>query len=492
MHRTAEQKSIGFADVFASLTIALGMAVSPLLSGAASAEEDTSPPAREQTAAYAEEYDPFDGVEKSGRIPGVERPAELKNPDRWRYIPEGRIKPGTLFDRFLVSSFMAPFVTQNEDTGTGFGVTITDIDFRAKRRQEFAGIFLSQSTEGEQDYGIVWKRWLNHIEREGGGVFQEERSFVFASVGYEKTLTKRFFGFGPGDEDANEDTETSYVDEEFEVDLGMQVSWPEPGGNWILGGGLRAEFHELAGGKVSDVPQMGCDQNTGKPRLVLTPSERCHREAFLDAEHANLGWAYWEVRYDTRDSQANAYSGWMLGASVEAALLQNGGDVGAVYSIEAKKFFPVPGLFHSGAVGQEEHPPTDTVAFGFRTQLSSGDLPFFERPTLGGNTRLRGYIDGRFRDKASWWAGVEYRLWVLPRGFPIPFTHALRVERVGFAPFYEIGSVAKDGFALVHAPIQQSFGVSIRVTLERAAPFRVDFGFSDEDSTLIARFGLPF
>ena len=48
MHRTAAQKSIGFADVFASLTIALGMASSPLLSGAASAEEDASSPTREQ------------------------------------------------------------------------------------------------------------------------------------------------------------------------------------------------------------------------------------------------------------------------------------------------------------------------------------------------------------------------------------------------------------------------------------------------------------
>lgn len=489
MHR-----SIGVVEALASLTIALGIGIvaSSFVTGAASAEDVTASPAHEAADVYADEYDPFDGVEESGRIPGVERPAELKNPGRWRYIPEGRIKPGNIFDRFLVSSFMAPFVTQDEDTGTGFGIAVTDIDFRAKRRQEFAGIFLSQSTKGEQNYGVVWKRWLNHVERDGGGVFQEERSFVFASAGYEKTLTKRFFGFGPGSEGANEGTETSYVDEEFEVDVGMQVSWPDPGGNWVLGGGLRAEFHELAGGKVSDVPQMGCDENTRKRRLVPTLQERCHREAFLDADHAKLGWAYWEVRYDTRDSQANAYSGWMLGASVQAALLQNGGAVGAVYSIDAKKVFAVPGLFHSGADGKEEHPPTDTVAFGFRTQLSSGDLPFFERPSLGGNSRLRGYIDGRFRDKASWWAGVEYRLWVLPRGFPIPFTRALRVERVGFAPFYEIGSVAKDGFALVDAPIKQSYGVSIRVTLERAAPFRVDFGFSDEDSTLIARFGLPF
>jgi len=458
--------------------------------GTASAETGTEP-AKERSAAArgpeADEYDPFDGIQPSGRIPNVERPSDIKRPERWRYIPEGRLKPGNLFQRFLVSSFIAPFVSQDEDTGTGFGVAITDIDFRNQRRREFAGIFLSLSTEGEQDYGIVWQRWLHHREREGGGVFQEERSRVRVSLGYDKTLTKRFFGFGPK---TPESFETSYTDEQFEIDVGMQISWPDPDGDWVLGGGLRAEFHELSGGEVSDVPQTGCDPLS--VALVIGLDQRCHRAAFFDAEHANIGWAYWKLRYDTRDSQANPYSGWMLGASVDAALLQNGGSVGARYSIEATKVIPLPGLFHSGAEGQEEHPPTDTLVFGAQANLSSGELPFFERPSLGGNERLRGYIDGRFRDKASWWAGVEYRLWVLPRGFPIPFTRALRVERVGLAPFYELGSVAEDGFGLFDSPLLHSYGVSLRVTLERAAPFRVDFGFSDEGSTLIARFGLPF
>ena len=39
---------------------------------------------------------------------------------------------------------------------------------------------------------------------------------------------------------------------------------------------------------------------------------------------------------------------------------------------------------------------------------------------------------------------------------------------------------------------RESYGVSLRLTLERAAPFRIDFAFSDEGSEFTASFGLTF
>ena len=35
-------------------------------------------------------------------------------------------------------------------------------------------------------------------------------------------------------------------------------------------------------------------------------------------------------------------------------------------------------------------------------------------------------------------------------------------------------------------------GVGLRISLERAAPFRVDVGFSEDGVNVAARFGLPF
>ena len=256
----------------------------------------------------------------------------------------------------------------------------------------------------------------------------------------------------------------------------MEIAFPDPGDDLILAGGVRANFHELNGGKVKNVPQ----------------TENVFPGLFAEAETSNLGWMYWGVRYDTRDSQVNPYRGFMVGTLVEAALVQDGGDMGVRYSNFGRAVFPLPGLFHRGGEGNEEHPPTDSIAFAVDVDLTSGDLPFFWRNSLGGNSRMRGFIPNRFTDDSLWWAAAEYRFWVLPRGVPIPFTKALRIERVGLATWYEAGSVADSGSDLFRGRVHQSYGVGLRLTLERQAPFRVDVGFSDEDIIITARFGLPF
>ena len=94
-------------------------------------------------------FDPWQGIEKNGRIPKVDKPQDLTNPERWRYIPEGRLKPGNVFQRFLVTSFIAPFFFRDSDVGFGGGIAITDLDFRQQRRREFAGLFLSYTVEGQ-------------------------------------------------------------------------------------------------------------------------------------------------------------------------------------------------------------------------------------------------------------------------------------------------------------------------------------------------------
>lgn len=418
-----------------------------------------------------DEHDPLEGMDPDGRIPAVERPAEIAYPERWRYIPEGRIKPGNILERFMVSSFIAPFAFQSSDIGFGGGLAITDIDFREQRRREFAGAFVSYSEKGQQSYNILWRRWMHNRDLPGGGVLQEERSFWRARAGYSKTLTRRLFGLGAG---TDESDESSYTDERFVVALGAQRAIPNPADDWVLGGGIRAEFHELSSGKVGGEP------NTGDAFPSL----------FDDAKHADLGWINADLSWDTRDSQRNPYRGWLVSAKTDFAAVQRGGDLGAVHTFRVSPVMPVFPLFHDGGDDEEENPPTDTLAFSGLVQLSSGDLPFFALPSLGGQDTQRGFIAGRFRDRAAWQAAAEWRIWVIPRGFAL--TRNIRVERLGLAPFYEIGSVAKDGASLFDAQVQQSYGIGFRLTLERAAPFRVDVGFSDERVEVTATFGLAF
>ena len=119
-----------------------------------------------------------------------------------------------------------------------------------------------------------------------------------------------------------------------------------------------------------------------------------------------------------------------------------------------------------------------------------GDLPFFARSTLGRSRVLRGYIAGRWQDGAAWAAATEYRVWVLLRDFTI--WRYIRIERLGLALFYEVGGVAANGLEFIQERVRQSYGVSGRVTLERAAIFRADFGFSEDGVNFAAGFGLPF
>jgi hypothetical protein len=419
------------------------------------------------------EFDPWEGIDKDGRIPKIEKPDDLTNPERWRYIPEGRLKPGNVFQRFLVSSFIAPFFFRDSDVGFGGGVAITDLDFRQQRRREFAGLFLSYTVEGQQAYTAAWRRWLHHREAPGGGVLQEERSFLKLWAGYEKSLTRRFYGFGSGTSDGNE---TSYTDQTAFGRFGFELALPDPGDNLVIGASIKGEWHSLSRGEVEHEPDT----------MDIFP------EAFARADDHALGWLELELRYDTRDSQRLPYRGFAVGVSIDSALLQTGWDLGSVFALHGTKILPLPPLLHDGGDSAEEHPPTDTFAVHLKTATTAGNLPFYSLPTIGGSRTLRGFIAGRFRDRSMWHASAEYRFWVLTRGFPIPFTKALRIERVGFAFFADAGSVTEDWPDLFSSRVRASAGVGLRVTLERDAPFRVDLGFSSEGIEVTAGFGLSF
>ncbi|MBA3938050.1 MAG: BamA/TamA family outer membrane protein [Planctomycetes bacterium] len=416
-------------------------------------------------------FDPLRGMDANGRIPKVILPADIPNPERWRYIPEGRIKPGSPIDRFMVTDFIYPTFDYEKNVGAGGGIALTDIDFREQRRREFAAVFLSHTTEGQERYAVLWKRWLHSQDLPGGGVIQEERSAITANASYIRTLTTRFYGFGShtiaGDE-------TSYTDEATVVSCGLEDSLPRPGDNVVMVFGLRGEYHNLARGHVTDRP------NTGDlyPELVAAGDS-----------HSSL-WLSTGLGYDTRDSQSNPYHGWMIQGLAETVPVETGGDQGARFTVRGSLTIPLPGLFHDGGDAGEENPPTDTIAIGAMTEWTAGTLPFWALPSLGGRDTLRGYIGNRFTDRAAWHASIEYRFWPVPRGFAI--TDSIRIERLGLAPFYELGSVADRLGNLSQARVHDSVGIGLRIGLERASVFRCDVGFSHEGSAVTIAYGLSY
>jgi hypothetical protein len=418
-------------------------------------------------------FDPLRGIEPDGRIPYASRPQGLEHPERWRYLPEGRIKPGNVFERLFVTSFLAPYFFKSSDAGFGGGLALGDIDFRTQRRREAGALYGSYTTRNQASFGFFWRRWLHHIELPEGGILQEERSSVGGGISYNRTRTRRFFGIGP---DTTQGDESRYTDSDFEVEASADVAYPDPGDDLVLSGGLRLEVHELSSG-------LGNDPDTKDAYPLL----------FDEAEGRDLFWISSGLRWDTRDSQRNPYHGWHVGALSEAAPVQSVHDAGGRVTVDGSKVFPLPGLFHRGGDRDEENPATDTLVFGLRTVFTWGNLPFFSRARLGGPDSLRGYVTGRFTDDASWFGRAEYRFWVLERGFGL--TESVRFERVGLALFYEAGSVASGGLQLFDADVKHSFGLGLLAGIERALPFRADLAFSGEEfpsPRITAGLGLSF
>lgn len=417
------------------------------------------------------EYDPLAGVDPSGRIPRVELPDSVEDPDRWRYVPEGRLKPGNVFERFLVSTFILPVVFFEEDVGAGGGFALTDIDFWDSRRRDHAILMTSYTTEGQQRYFAHWLRWLKHQEVPGGGVAFEERTFLSVILDYEKTLTRRFYGLGA---ETSADDETSYSDQVALSEVAVEgAPWP----SWrdIIGRiGLRVESHALSGGFVSGAPN----------------TEEAFPGLFAQGEKDLSLWLETGLRFDTRDSPANPYRGAMLGLSAEVATWRDGESAAAILQADGRYALRVPSLFHDGGDPDEENPPTDVLAFNSSLQATVGDLPFYLLPSLGGRDTLRGYIGNRWTGEAAWHAGTEYRFWFLPRG--LAFTDAIRIERLGGALFYEAGSVADGLGPLPQARVHDSWGLSLRLGFERSTLFRLDVGFSDEGHAITLAHGLSF
>lgn len=103
------------------------------------------------------------------------------------------------------------------------------------------------------------------------------------------------------------------------------------------------------------------------------------------------------------------------------------------------------------------------LAFQARATLSSGDVPWQMVPRLGGMFTLRGYYEGRYRDRHYLAAQAEYR-------FPL-------VWRFSGAAFTDVGEVSSALSRLASGPVRLSGGGGLRFLLDRDEHInlRVDF-----------------
>ena len=111
------------------------------------------------------------------------------------------------------------------------------------------------------------------------------------------------------------------------------------------------------------------------------------------------------------------------------------------------------------------------AAFQVLGQFNSGDIPFNQLALMGGETMMRGYYLGRFRDKNYLAAQAEYRF------LPFPFS-----KRLGGAVFAAIGSVEPrvTDFSLYDIKPSGGFGLKYLVFKSKDIYLRGDIAFTRE------------
>ncbi|MBX2875681.1 MAG: outer membrane protein assembly factor [Saprospiraceae bacterium] len=125
------------------------------------------------------------------------------------------------------------------------------------------------------------------------------------------------------------------------------------------------------------------------------------------------------------------------------------------YTLDWSYYFPVgKGVLASNLVGE----------------FLSGEVPFQQLALIGGPKRMRGFFEGRFRDKTLWMLQAEYRRVI--KGI------------FGLAVFGGMGNVAAQASTLFNEQVHLAYGLGLRIRLSKQDKInlRVDLGWNEEGS----------
>jgi len=160
------------------------------------------------------------------------------------------------------------------------------------------------------------------------------------------------------------------------------------------------------------------------------------------------------VQFDNRNDEFYPTRGAVMYVSVSKfGELFKGDHLFEKYKLELKKYYPLP--FNKNHI----------IAARFLGELGGGDIPFNYMSQLGGPNILRGYFEGKYRDRNILNTDIEYRM-------PI-------INRVKIHFFGGFGAVGDDltKFKQKYFKLSGGSGLRYKVFKNRGMHIRVDFGF---------------
>lgn len=171
----------------------------------------------------------------------------------------------------------------------------------------------------------------------------------------------------------------------------------------------------------------------------------------------NLGPGF-KIQYDTRDHLTNAYSGVFLELGQRFFPRFMGNDYPfSSTELTANYYF---GLWRGSILASQ-----------FHASLNYGDVPWGMMASLGGSNTLRGYYEGRYRDKNEMDATIELR------------QHVWR--RNGITLWVGGGTVFPRFDSLRWGMVLPNYGIGYRWEFKKRVNVRLDYGFGRHESGFI-------
>ncbi|MDX1627716.1 MAG: BamA/TamA family outer membrane protein [Fulvivirga sp.] len=190
-------------------------------------------------------------------------------------------------------------------------------------------------------------------------------------------------------------------------------------------------------------------------------------QARLKSETGTNSGLGFSVIHDSRDNILNATQG----IFTEISTFHHGSTIGSDfnfsrYTIDLRKYWPLNN--------------SDVLATQYFAQMNTGNVPFREMALLGGETIMRGYYNGRFRDKQLMAWQIEYRKQI--------------ISWIGVVAFGALGDVAAELSDFQLNTLKYTIGGGLRVMVNKSERLniRIDYGIGKETSGFYFAFAEAF
>lgn len=303
-------------------------------------------------------------------------------------------------------------------------------------------VTLRKSEKIDEDYIGEYQR---------NGVLDGSTDVLF-NITYFRDSRLRFFGFG---NDTGDDTETNYTQRKFATRLRIGY---RPIENFEVAWQTRIEQVSIRRGGVMDLPFTG-------ETFATTPG----------LEGSTVNGQTFSVAYDDRDSPTITSHGTLGAAHVEIIDRSLGSSESFIkYGFELRRFIP----FHDRFI-LAIHSVLDYLT-------AAGDVPFYERSSIGGVKSLRGFGDDRFVDSNRFFSSVELRT----RAFRRQLFDVMTEFEV--APFVDAGEVFSSTWTVPLDSLHFVGGVGFRGVVRPQVVGFVDIGVGSDGPAVFTGLDYPF